>query len=182
MYYLKKNLILIIVTTLGLSFYARAYSDQFTEKQQLIYIQVKDLITQKDDGGMIKFKDILMKESREDRGVICRKVMDYTRVKNPVASYAAANCLLYNGYGEQAIPLFSEFLFNGNNKKYLNGRMGYGWLHSADWYKVGNVLSEMTKNQSMYEWVISEIKKEVISQPDKYTSDAAKKFIRRSKT
>ena len=182
MSYFKKFLILIMITVLGLSFNAKVYADKLSTRQQLIYMQVKDLITQKNGGGIKQFIDILLREKREDRGKVCRKVMDDSRIKNPIASYTAANCLLYNGYGKQAIPLFTEFLFNGNNEKYMNGRIGYGWLHSADWYKVGKVLPDMTNNQPIYEWVISEIRKEVISRPSKYKSDAAKKFIRRSRS
>ena len=116
---------------------------------------------------ILKQKDmrpILLDLSRSDRKVVCLKIMNSKG--DPMFSYNGANCLLYNGYGDLSIPFFTEFLYNGNNEKYLNSRMGYGWLHSADWYKVGaSVLSKMTEHKPLHLWMKEKIQEEVLKHP-----------------
>lgn len=107
-------------------------------------------------------KDIIKDIKREERKDVCIELINRNKIKNPVLAYTSANCLLYNWYWELAIPFFVEFLINWNNKKYLNDRMWYDWLHSADWYWVwGDILSDMTWWEWMYEWVISEMNKKM---------------------
>jgi len=117
-----------------------------------------------------KIIDLLKDISREERKEICFKIMIENEFKNPKLSYTAANCLLYNGYGKDAIPIFTRYIyFDHYNERFFNGRIGYGWFHSADWYHVGkDVLSKMTNGKNIYEWVTEEINKEIHSNYKKY--------------
>jgi len=130
---------------------------------------------------ILKQKDmrpILLDLSRSDRKVVCLKIMNSKG--DPMFSYNGANCLLYNGYGDLSIPFFTEFLYNGNNEKYLNSRMGYGWLHSADWYKVGaSVLSKMTEHKPLHLWMKEKIQEEVLKHPSRYGEKALSNVIKK---
>lgn len=115
-----------------------------------------------------KFMKVLQDKSIPERKNICLKVMNENEDTNPRVAFQAGNCLLYNGYGELAIPLFTKYIYNGYNKEYFNGRIGYGWMHSADWYAVGDVLTKMTGGKDLYIWVGEKIKYELYSDPVKY--------------
>lgn len=118
-----------------------------------------------------KFIEALKEKSIEERKTICLKIMNDNEDSDPIAAFQAGNCLLYNGYGELAIPLFTKYIYNGYNQEYFNGRIGYGWMHSADWYGNGSVLSKMTNGQDLYIWVGKKIKAELKRDPVKYGKD-----------
>ena len=125
-----------------------------------------------------EMREVLLQLPRENRKAVCLKIMNLK--DDPILSYKAANCLLYNGYGELSIPLFTEYLYNGYNEKYLNKRMGYGWLHSADWYKVGEeVLSTMTAQEALYPWIEKRIQEEILKHPNKYGERAIADVIKK---
>ena len=123
-------------------------------------------------------KPILLDLPRSDRKIICLKIMNSTG--DPMFSYNGANCLLYNGYGDLTIEFFTTFLYNGNNEKYLSSRMGYDWLHSADWYKVGaSVLSKMTEQKPLHVWMNEKMQEEVLKHPNKYPDEALSHVIKK---
>lgn len=143
-------------------------ADTLSAEQQVAYTKIVD---------QQEMKSILLDLPRSDRKGVCLKIMHSKT--DPLLSYKGANCLLYNGYGDLSIPFFTAFLYNGNNEKYLNGRMGYDWLHSADWYKVGDdVLSDMTDQKSLYIWVQEKIQQEVLAHPKKYGDQALSQVIK----
>jgi len=107
------------------------------------------------------FFEIIKEKPREERKKLCLAKMNENKYSNPNIAYKAANCLLYNGYGKLAIPLFTLYINNGYNQKYFNNRIGYGWLHSANWYKVEpSILRDMTNGKDLYSWVVEEISNE----------------------
>ena len=119
------------------------------------------------------FTDILLPIKRVERKEICLKLVKTYENTNPKVAYHAATCLLYNGYGNLAIPLFSRYIYNGYNEKYFNNRIGYGWLHAANWYKIDTkILKEMLHGLDFYPWVTQEINNEILKHPSSYPSEA----------
>jgi len=111
----------------------------------------------------------LKKINIEDRKIICSKLMNEYKKIDPELAFYSANCLLYNGYWKLAIPLFAEYIYWEENKKYFNWRIWYWWLHSSDWYNVWwKILFNMTGNKDLFTWVGEEIQKEVLENIDKY--------------
>ena len=154
------------------------YSDTLNTK---VYHQlVQTLQIQGDQVKNISaFTDILLPIKRVERKEICLKLVKTYKDTNPKVAYHAANCLLYNGYGNLAIPLFSRYIYNGYNKKYFNNRIGYGWLHAANWYKIDtNILSKMLDGLDFYPWVTQEINNEILSHPHKYPSQAVPSVLK----
>lgn len=133
--------------------------------------------------GSRDFISLIKTIKRNDRKYVCQKIMNDLKKVDPVSSFTAANCLLYNGFGNSAIPFFTEFSSNGNNEKYLHGRMGYGWLHSGDWYEVGeDVLKNMTQGLDLFTWIQNKIRQETLNHPKKYgpiaMSNAMRQLLR----
>ena len=98
---------------------------------------------------------------------------------NPKVAYQAANCLLYNGYADLAISLFSRYIYNGHNEKYFNKRIGYDWLHAANWYKVDiNILKKMLHGLDFYPWIMQEIDNEVLTHSSSYPPRAVASVLK----
>ena len=143
---------------------------ELTDKLELAYKSIVeyDQITDKTESQKNQIKT-LMTLARSERKKICYKLMKSFGVSNPKLAYFAADCLLYNGYGKLAIPFFTEFSTNGNNKKFMNGRMGYEWLHAGDIYEVGgDVLYEMTEGKNFYAWISHGIQDETLNNFEQY--------------
>lgn len=140
-----------------------------TYNQLINALQIQDDTVQ----NIGAFTDILLPIKRVERKEICLKVMDEYKTSNPKVAYAAANCLLYNGYGNLAIPLFTRYIYNGYNEKYFNKRIGYDWLHAANWYKVDpKILSNMLEGLEFYSWITKQIETEVIMHKKLYGQSA----------
>ena len=111
----------------------------------------------------------LSNKTREEKKVICENKMNENINTHPKIAYQAANCLLYNGYGELSIPLFSAYLTNGFNKKYFDNRFGYSWLQVKNPYKINPIfLKEMTGGKEIFNWIGDEINKELHLNYKKY--------------
>ena len=125
------------------------------------------------------FTDVLLPIKRVERKEICLKLLNTYRDSNPRVAYSAANCLLYNGYGKLAIPLFARYIYNGNNEKYFHKRIGYGWLHAGNWYKVDpTILENMLNGLDFYAWVGKKIEAEVLMHPTLYGQKALDNVIK----
>ena len=136
----------------------------FNDIQNEIYLSIvwKEVL---DGETVAQLKEI----SRGDRKAICEKIMNEYSWSNPVLAFAWADCLLYNGYGKNAIPLFAEYTYWPQNKEHFNWRIGYWWLHIWDGYEIwSDILSEMTWWLELAAWVYDEIYLEVYNNLDKF--------------
>jgi hypothetical protein len=119
------------------------------------------------------FRDVLLPIKRIERKAICLKALKAYEETNPIVAYSAANCLLYNGYGDLAIPLFARYVYNGNNEKYFNKRIGYDWLHAGNWYNVDpKILTDMLEGLEFYTWTTKQIENEVLMHQKLYGQKA----------
>ncbi|PCJ18531.1 MAG: hypothetical protein COB02_10330 [Candidatus Cloacimonadota bacterium] len=144
-----------------------AQNNTLSKELQIIFLNAVSSLKTKDRN----FNKILKQTSRLNRKEICLKLMTDYKITDPKTAYMGANCLLFNGYGDLSIPFFVNFSINGDNKKYLNGRMGYGWLHAGDWYNVGpKVFTKMTQGKDLFTWVQKQMQDEVLNHPKKYDS------------
>jgi len=171
----KKILLLLTVS----SFYLVANESNIVNStyQKLIY---ELNITDDKVVNIGAFTDVLIPIKREERRDVCRKVLETYETKNPKVAYHAANCLIYNGYKESAIPLFTKYIYNGYNKKYFNGRIGYGWVHASNWYKIDEkILKQMVNGMDFYEWIKKEISTEVLQHSSNYSTEAISAVLKK---
>ena len=51
---------------------------------------------------------------------------------DPLVSYIAAGILIRNGFEEETIPIIADIILSSKEKRDLNNRLGYDWVHSDD--------------------------------------------------
>ena len=169
----KKIIIITIIFSLTFS-----YANDFNQKVYNTLIQKLEIKNDKVN-HLEEFTEILLPIQRSERKEICLKVLNTYKDTNPKVAYTAANCLLYNGYGDLAIPLFTRYLYNGYNEKYFNKRIGYGWLHNTNWYKVDDkILTNMLEGLDFYTWVTKKIDLEVLAHPKTYGEKALSSILK----
>lgn len=157
---------------------SQLFSENFNSKAY--YQLISELQIQDDKvGNLSAFTDVLLPIKRIERKEICLKLLNTYTDSNPMVAYSAANCLLYNGYGKLAIPLFARYIYNGNNEKYFHKRIGYDWLHAGNWYKVDPaILENMLDGMDFYAWVEGKIEAEVLMHPTLYGQKALANVIK----
>lgn len=173
---LSKSKLFLIIGFLALISVYVAKSDPLDSiNQQAINLLQK----QKKFHGSRDFINLIKTLKITNRKEVCFTIMNQLQKSDPVSAFTAANCLIYNGFGKSAIPFLTDFSFNGNNEKYLHGRMGYGWLHSGDWYEVGKeALSKMTNGDDLFTWIQQEIRNETLAHPKLYGPKAISSTIK----
>lgn len=80
--------------------------------------------------------DECVKATKFARGLPLKQQVALARaiVNDPDAriGYMGANILIAHGYARDAVPALAEIVASGRDQTQLNGRFGYGWLHSDD--------------------------------------------------